>query len=143
MILLFFFSSRRRHTRCALVTGVQTCALPISNRKGSRIAAPRHRPGFGRANNCARTGESFPEGALGSMNLKSFVLFLAIGLSACSGSNQQPAPAPTASVKTATVNQGAINTVLTVYGDLAADASRSEEHTSELQSLMHNSFAVF
>src|SRR3546814_7413399 len=28
----FFFSSRRRHTRCALVTGVQTCALPISAR---------------------------------------------------------------------------------------------------------------
>src|SRR3546814_1517710 len=27
--LSFFFSSRRRHTRCALVTGVQTCALPI------------------------------------------------------------------------------------------------------------------
>src|SRR3546814_1620168 len=29
MFLLFCFSSRRRHTRCALVTGVQTCALPI------------------------------------------------------------------------------------------------------------------
>src|SRR3546814_3606743 len=28
--MLLFFSSRRRHTRCALVTGVQTCALPIS-----------------------------------------------------------------------------------------------------------------
>src|SRR3546814_5816206 len=28
-LLFFFFSSRRRHTRCALVTGVQTCALPI------------------------------------------------------------------------------------------------------------------
>src|SRR3546814_8553229 len=27
--MLFCFSSRRRHTRCALVTGVQTCALPI------------------------------------------------------------------------------------------------------------------
>src|SRR3546814_5043221 len=27
--VMFFFSSRRRHTRCALVTGVQTCALPI------------------------------------------------------------------------------------------------------------------
>src|SRR3546814_16474459 len=27
--MLCFFSSRRRHTRCALVTGVQTCALPI------------------------------------------------------------------------------------------------------------------
>src|SRR3546814_10466662 len=29
MMLLFVYSSRRRHTRCALVTGVQTCALPI------------------------------------------------------------------------------------------------------------------
>src|SRR3546814_4196935 len=29
-LIFFFFSSRRRHTRCALVTGVQTCALPIS-----------------------------------------------------------------------------------------------------------------
>src|SRR3546814_9783796 len=29
--MVFFFSSRRRHTRCALVTGVQTCGLPISN----------------------------------------------------------------------------------------------------------------
>src|SRR3546814_4810736 len=29
-VFVFFFSSRRRHTRCALVTGVQTCALPIS-----------------------------------------------------------------------------------------------------------------
>src|SRR3546814_4792644 len=28
-MFIFFFSSRRRHTRCALVTGVQTCALPI------------------------------------------------------------------------------------------------------------------
>src|SRR3546814_2112906 len=35
---IFFFSSRRRHTRCALVTGVQTCALPIfSDLKPERI----------------------------------------------------------------------------------------------------------
>src|SRR3546814_15224066 len=27
--VFFFCSSRRRHTRCALVTGVQTCALPV------------------------------------------------------------------------------------------------------------------
>src|SRR3546814_5779530 len=33
MINLFFFSSRRRHTSCALVTGVQTCALPIYSMK--------------------------------------------------------------------------------------------------------------
>src|SRR3546814_6655962 len=30
-LFFFCFSSRRRHTRCALVTGVQTCALPISS----------------------------------------------------------------------------------------------------------------
>src|SRR3546814_17425873 len=30
IMCLFFFSSRRRHTRCALVTGVQTCALPVT-----------------------------------------------------------------------------------------------------------------
>src|SRR3546814_3721651 len=28
-LFFFFFSNRRRHTSCALVTGVQTCALPI------------------------------------------------------------------------------------------------------------------
>src|SRR3546814_7304256 len=32
-MVFFFFASRRRHTRCALVTGVQTCALPISDQK--------------------------------------------------------------------------------------------------------------
>src|SRR3546814_17998896 len=41
---LFFFSSRRRHTRCALVTGVQTCALPIS--KYSMGTAARMGPGY-------------------------------------------------------------------------------------------------
>src|SRR3546814_14933214 len=35
---VFFFSSRRRHTRCALVTGVQTCALPIYGWKICEIA---------------------------------------------------------------------------------------------------------
>src|SRR3546814_925876 len=34
--VVFFFSSRRRHTRCALVTGVQTCALPISRTASRR-----------------------------------------------------------------------------------------------------------
>src|SRR3546814_800994 len=34
LLCIFFFSSRRRHTRCALVTGVQTCALPIFSQTG-------------------------------------------------------------------------------------------------------------
>src|SRR3546814_5842253 len=37
LCLFFFFSSRRRHTRCALVTGVQTCALPISLKDLERV----------------------------------------------------------------------------------------------------------
>src|SRR3546814_4729217 len=37
MLYCFFFSSRRRHTRCALVTGVQTCALPISQNGASDV----------------------------------------------------------------------------------------------------------
>src|SRR3546814_3576628 len=36
MVVVLFFSSRRRHTRCALVTGVQTCALPIFGTGGWR-----------------------------------------------------------------------------------------------------------
>src|SRR3546814_15888330 len=39
VFVFFFFSSRRRHTRCALVTGVQTCALPILARR-IRSASP-------------------------------------------------------------------------------------------------------
>src|SRR3546814_196189 len=42
--VVFFFSSRRRHTRCALVTGVQTCALPISSRARTATRAPRACP---------------------------------------------------------------------------------------------------
>src|SRR3546814_9879649 len=50
MLYFFFFSSRRRHTSCALMTGVQTCALPISRtvapqaigRKNTRMQGKRH-----------------------------------------------------------------------------------------------------
>src|SRR3546814_9577294 len=41
-MIFCFFSSRRRHTRCALVTGVQTCALPIYP---SATGRARPRPG--------------------------------------------------------------------------------------------------
>src|SRR3546814_1060178 len=43
MFICFLFSSRRRHTRCALVTGVQTCALPIYARHLARVL-PRREP---------------------------------------------------------------------------------------------------
>src|SRR3546814_5315748 len=42
----FFFSSRRRHTRCALVTGVQTCALPIFWVEDEDLDVARSEPEF-------------------------------------------------------------------------------------------------
>src|SRR3546814_3439029 len=49
-LFFFFFSSRRRHTRCALVTGVQTCALPISlkrlRRRANSVALEPANPSF-------------------------------------------------------------------------------------------------
>src|SRR3546814_5993606 len=55
LVYFFFFSSRRRHTRCALVTGVQTCALPISlaimarpvQRIGNRLGRFQEAEGMG------------------------------------------------------------------------------------------------
>src|SRR3546814_4060309 len=41
LFICLFFSSRRRHTRCALVTGVQTCALPISVHEQGRLTDAR------------------------------------------------------------------------------------------------------
>src|SRR3546814_7163229 len=94
-LLIFFFSSRRRHTRCALVTGVQTCALPIF----ASASLPMHpvtmtRPFSAIASPMASSDSSFAESR-----------------------NPQ---------------------VLT-----RTTSARSEEHTSELQSLMRNSYAVF
>src|SRR3546814_20971790 len=45
---MFFFSSRRRHTSCALVTGVQTCALPIYLRRRPLRRCTRSGRGLGR-----------------------------------------------------------------------------------------------
>src|SRR3546814_16670937 len=63
VIFIFFFSSRRRHTRCALVTGVQTCALPItgqSRRPHDRGAADLLLQGHHRAAQEAPPGRAAP-----------------------------------------------------------------------------------
>src|SRR3546814_3283393 len=68
-VFCFFFSSRRRHTRCALVTGVQTCALPIYHFRQPQQAlfdSPRgfldlaltHRPGEARGSYVSAPGFS-------------------------------------------------------------------------------------
>src|SRR3546814_10213973 len=90
---MFFFSSRRRHTRCALVTGVQTCALPIC----ARCAAPAPQPPAPGCHRESARPESMTDPA----------------------GNSPPSAAR------------------------RRTAHRSEEHTSELQSLMRISYAVF
>src|SRR3546814_10025481 len=102
-----FFSSRRRHTSCALVTGVQTCALPISPH------AFRHR-------------------------------FVAVDLVAGAGVAAGAADPGAVAVAVAAVDP--VSHRWHVDGSIAGAGSRgavsalaparSEEHTSELQSLM-------
>src|SRR3546814_1361249 len=93
-LYFFLFSSRRRHTRCALVTGVQTCALPISWILRSRLVWMKFSPHV-----LATLAE---KAGSGLVNLISTRRDMRVGL-----------------------------------------MLRSEEHTSELQSLMRISYAVF
>src|SRR3546814_10158332 len=61
---MFFFSSRRRHTRCALVTGVQTCALPISaGRDTIRAPGASRTPPSGQSRTGRAAIESTNDGA--------------------------------------------------------------------------------
>src|SRR3546814_5692081 len=97
----FFISSRRRHTRCALVTGVQTCALPISlgDQPEARYTAAR-----------AALDDLGHSTTLSYLREMAALVFEETGL-------------------LPHLNPGLMD--------------RSEEHTSELQSLMRISYAVF
>src|SRR3546814_10977738 len=62
----FFFSSRRRHTRCALVTGVHTCALPISD--GDKVSPVSLRPSPSRSTQRRPSGLSITSMMAGSIS---------------------------------------------------------------------------
>src|SRR3546814_5517783 len=133
--VIFVFSSRRRHTRCALVTGVQTCALPISLLRGEGPGLVRRDGTF--------LGALFE--SLATLDVRVFA---------------QTSEATVAHFRT----RGGEREVdlVVVRGDqrvvaievklaqVIVDADvkhltwlRSEEHTSELQSLMRIPYAVF
>src|SRR3546814_17629911 len=59
---VFFFSSRRRHTRCALVTGVQTCALPIWGSSICNVTSPRLTASVTESRNEAQPEKAAPLG---------------------------------------------------------------------------------
>src|SRR3546814_10518734 len=118
---MFFFSSRRRHTRCALVTGVQTCALPIL---------------------AILVGVTPAELGPTEFDLTSFALPAQVPVTLPSAlvhkrpdilQAEADLQAATAAIGVATAR---------LYPDIRLGA-RSEEHTSELQSLMRTSYAVF
>src|SRR3546814_1004979 len=131
LVFLFFFSSRRRHTRCALVTGVQTCALPIysfgDGRGGVRRLGLAHPlPDF---DHPARRVAVDPPPARGKP-----------GLQANEGGGHDVEGAADRGVRT--LGKPQMGTRRAVRRGRGA-GGRSEEHTSELQSLMRISYAVF
>src|SRR3546814_3481180 len=130
--LPFFFSSRRRHTSCALVTGVQTCALPIYVSPAASATARRASAGV-RPNHCATrsistTGVS--PGELPSVTISE------------APRRTLPICCADCRVTRATSTGHSLPEGATVWKARPA-GSRSEEHTSELQSLMRISYAVF
>src|SRR3546814_10068984 len=146
--MLFFFSSRRRHTRCALVTGVQTCALPIYNDPLPIIYRGEGDPaildalldgdkaidvlGCDETDKCLSPGKrTIP--ALGGTALRPRVAALIQSMSDKVRTN--------AALTTEEKNLLGVASI-PLYKVVAVQA-RSEEHTSELQSLMRISYAVF
>src|SRR3546814_3130052 len=132
-LLYFFFSSRRRHTRCALVTGVQTCALPIYRLTTDRARDDRLHIG---------DVKPVPSGSS------------AVDVDIDIAPAGQPLGQRRANTRYGfghrldimgdAVELGEIG-ARDIDPDRAFDAGRerSEEHTSELQSLMRISSAVF
>src|SRR3546814_3087841 len=118
LVVVFFLSSRRRHTRCALVTGVQTCALPIFK---IVVRGASSQPAASEASPQApvrRTEGTHERDRAAAPHLQA----------PCGWPRRPPARPP--------VPPG-------IPAGRTAAVSRSEEHTSELQSLMRISYAVF
>src|SRR3546814_6793555 len=110
----FVFSSRRRHTRGALVTGVQTCALPISS------------------------GSAAVYQGLRAIESKAARFVLVVGVEKMTG-------LPGDEIGNTLLKASYLKEDSEIEGGFAGvfGLIRSEEHTSELQSLMRISYAVF
>src|SRR3546814_8786837 len=124
MFCIFFFSSRRRHTRCALVTGVQTCALPILPDTG---LVARDETGVGQV-----VEATLMDSGLALMTT-AIPEYLVNGELPPRLGNRDRYLAPSHCFRG---RDGGW-----VY--VVAGNDRSEEHTSELHSLMRISYAVF
>src|SRR3546814_1586418 len=124
-----FFSSRRRHTRCALVTGVQTCALPILDRLGHFrqrhvvSVVPLELPAA-----AASAALVFAE----ELRQRPFIDAQELDVDLVDVDRHHRQAARLLRRQHAALRRAADGRI-----------ERSEEHTSELQSLMRTSYAVF
>src|SRR3546814_1429992 len=118
--MCFVVSSRRRHTICALVTGVQTCALPISG-----VSRPSVAP-----SQVLATAKKFQEAVIAFEKRSKALADKRISTSEM--------------VRLRALMQIILSHAQPIAGPYSASQIlRSEEHTSELQSLMRISYAVF
>src|SRR3546814_955420 len=125
--MVFFFSSRRRHTRCALVTGVQTSALPICCASSFAQLAPL---------------TSIITHLRGSTHSSRLRRMRVLSIRACCpgvSSPHSPKNGPTGNQSPHCLKKKAMR----ANSAHSSRSFRSEEHTSELQSLMRISYAVF
>src|SRR3546814_5406428 len=130
LICIFFFSSRRRHTRCALVTGVQTCALPIYDEEVDVLELIR--------DSWRQIGVKLFTKPLQREMLRNRI-FSGETVMAISFGSENGIPTPLSSPQEfVPIHQMSLQWPM--WGQYA---ERSEEHTSELQSLMRISYAVF
>src|SRR3546814_3113271 len=129
--MVFFFSSRRRHTRCALVTGVQTCALPISL------------PQVKAAERDQRAVKGHQVAQVGAVrNDRPDFVEQVVDRSLCAnGGRFHHIAGPELDCVRAMQSDVERAPDIALRG--RRKACRSEEHTSELQSLMRISYAVF
>src|SRR3546814_1988700 len=132
--MLFFFSSRRRHTRCALVTGVQTCALPIyfTASRGFRFGGPQ----IAASTPTTTVPPVYKSDSLWNYELGLRTDWLKRSLQIDISAYHIDWKNPQVYQKSADNLVNFIDNVGGVQGN-----GRSEEHTSELKSLMRISYA--
>src|SRR3546814_5438240 len=141
-----FFSSRRRHTRCALVTGVQTCALPIFQILGpyhGGVFEGRHDRRFGQPKALDQQVVCAPDQHPRRREQAKIPPFERHPAEWRGGRSSRG----DGNCRAEQYGRGRFRGADASRGEVAQrterGCARSEEHTSELQSLMRISYAVF
>src|SRR3546814_1314988 len=142
---MFFFSSRRRHTRCALVTGVQTCALPIyGHARHAEAVAPTAGRRAGKPTQ--RQNEKYPRNQISECNpgwnasdfmhdQRSFFLYMASMRSVTAKPPKIFTEARTTATRPSHLAVSLLASALAISAPPMMTEERSAEHTSELKSI--------